>query len=144
MKVIWNGKAVVEMLRDFGLSGYEARMYFVLLTLGKAKVTALTKRAYVPQSKGYDVLDRLVAKGFVEQISGERPKKYRATSLEKVVSNVISKHERFMKKLNNDFESLQSIVNAVSPIYEEYDTFRLFSPSFQRNEEAWLKVSSQV
>lgn len=144
MKVIWNGKAVVEMLKDFGLSGYEARMCFVLLTLGKAKATALTKRAYVPQSKGYDVLDRLVAKGFVEQISGEKPKKYRATSLEKVVSNVVSTHERFMKKLNSDFESLQSIVNAVSTIYEEYDTFRLFSPSYPRMEEAWLKVSSKV
>jgi len=74
MKVIWNGKAVVEMLRDFGLSEYEARMYFVLLTLGESKVTALTKRAYVPQSKGYEVLDRLIDKGFVEQISTERPK----------------------------------------------------------------------
>jgi hypothetical protein len=66
MKVIWNGKAVVEMLRDFGLCGYEARVYFVLLTLGESKATELTKKAYVPQSKGYDVLDRLIAKGFVE------------------------------------------------------------------------------
>lgn len=66
MKAILNGKVVVEMLRDFGLSGYEARMYFVLLTLGEAKVTALTRRAYVPQSKGYEVLDRLIEKGFAQ------------------------------------------------------------------------------
>ena len=141
MKVIWNGKAVVEMLRDFGLSEYEARMYFVLLTLGEAKVTALTKRAYVPQSKGYDVLDRLVAKGFVELSNAERPKKYRAKTLQKIVSNAISKQERFMKKLNNNFESLQNILRAVSPIYEEYGTFRLFSPILQRREETWLRVS---
>jgi sugar-specific transcriptional regulator TrmB len=144
MKVIWNGKAVVEMLRDFGLSEYEARMYFVLLTLGEAKVTALTKRAYVPQSKGYDVLDRLVVKGFVELSNTERPKKYSAKTLQKIVSNVISKQERFMKKLSNNFESLQNILHAVSPIYEEYGTFRLFSPNFPRREEAWLRVSSQV
>ena len=144
MKVIWNGKAVVEMLRDFGLSGYEARMYFVLLTLGEAKVTELTKRAYVPQSKGYEVLDRLIEKGFAEQISGEKPKKYRAKTLGKIMSNVISQQERFMRKLNSNFESLQNILNVVSPIYEEYGAFRLFSPSFQRREEAWLRVNSQV
>jgi sugar-specific transcriptional regulator TrmB len=144
MKVIWNGKAVVEMLRDFGLSEYEARMYFVLLTLGEAKVTALTKRAYVPQSKGYEVLDRLIDKGFAEQISTERPKKYRAKTLNRVMSRIISKSERFMKKLNSHFESLQSILNAVSPIYEEYDTFRLFSPIVQRREEAWLRTSPKV
>ena len=141
MKVIWNGKAVVEMLRDFGLSGYEARMYFVLLTLGEAKVTALTKRAYVPQSKGYDVLDRLITKGFAELINTERPKRYRAKALEKIVSKVISKEERFIKKLNSNFESLQNILQAISPIYEEYGTFRLFSPTFPRREEAWIRAN---
>jgi sugar-specific transcriptional regulator TrmB len=141
MKVVWNGKAVVEMLRDFGLSEYEARMYFVLLTLGEAKVTALTRKAYVPQSKGYEVLDRLIDKGFAEQISTESPKKYRAKTLNSVMSRTISKSERFMKKLNNNFESLQNILNAISPIYREYGTFRLFSPILQRREEAWLRVS---
>jgi sugar-specific transcriptional regulator TrmB len=144
LKVIWNGKAVVEMLRDFGLSEYEARMYFVLLTLGEAKVTALTKRAYVPQSKGYEVLDRLIDKGFVEQISTERPKKYRAKTLNRVMSRIISKSERFIKKLNNNFESLQSVVEAISPIYEKYGAFRLFSPIAQRREEAWLRTSPKA
>jgi sugar-specific transcriptional regulator TrmB len=144
MKVIWNGKAVVEMLRDFGLSEYEARMYFVLLTLGEAKVTALTKRAYVPQSKGYEVLDRLIDKGFVEQISTERPKKYHAKTLDRVMSRLISKEQRFIKKLNYNFESLQSVVEAISPMYERYGVFRLFSPILQRREEATMRVSLQV
>lgn len=132
MAVIWNGKAVVGMLRDFGLSNYEARMYFVLLTLGEAKVTALTKRAYVPQSKAYEVLDSLIDKGFAELISEERPKKYRAKKLERVVPKLVSKEKRFLKKLNDNFESLQDMVQAVSPLYQKYDTFRLFSPNFER------------
>src|SRR4030067_3404247 len=89
MKAILNRKAVVEMLRDFGLGEYEARMYFVLLTLGESKVTALTKRAYVPQSKGYEVLDRLIAKGFAEQIGEEKPRKYRAEALERVMTKIL-------------------------------------------------------
>jgi sugar-specific transcriptional regulator TrmB len=144
MKVIWNGKAVVEMLRDFGLTCYEARMYFALLTLGEAKVSALTKRAYVPQSKGYEVLDGLIGKGFVEKVSEETPKTYRAKTLEKVMSTVIFKQERFMKKLNNNFVSLQNILEAIAPVYEKYGSFRLFSPTFSRREEAWLRIGSQV
>jgi sugar-specific transcriptional regulator TrmB len=144
MKAVLNGKVVVEMLKDFGLSGYEARMYFVLLTLGEAKVTALTRRAYVPQSKGYEVLDSLIEKGFAEQIDGEKPKKYRAVALHKVATAMMAREQKFIRKLNSDFESLQDILSAVSPIYEEYGMFRLFSPSFPRREEAWLRVGSQV
>jgi len=61
-----NEKEIVRMLNDFGLSGYEARMYFTLLTIGEAKVLEITRRASVPQSKAYDVLDSVRAKGFVE------------------------------------------------------------------------------
>jgi sugar-specific transcriptional regulator TrmB len=66
MQVIGSGKAVIDMLRDFGLSGYEAKVYFSLLTLGESKVATLTKKVYVPQSKSYEVLNRLIAKGFAE------------------------------------------------------------------------------
>ena len=142
MKVIWNGKAVVEMLRDFGLSGYEARMYFVLLTLGEAKVTALTKRAYVPQSKGYEILDRLIDKGFAEQIETEKPKKYRAKPLAKVVPRAIAKQERFIKRLNSNFEALQRVAEAISPMYEKYGAFRLFSPILSRRQ-MWIRASLQ-
>ena len=141
MRAILNGKVVVEMLRDFGLSGYEARMYFVLLTLGEAKVTALTRRAYVPQSKAYEVLDRLIEKGFAEQVETEKPKKYRAKPLGKVVPRAIAKQERFVKRLNNNFESLQRVVEAISPMYERYGEFRLFSPNFERRRETWTRPS---
>ena len=134
MKAVLNGKMVVGMLRDFGLSEYEARVYFVLLTLGESKVAALTKKAYVPQSKGYEVLDRLTAKGFVEQMDEEKPKRYRAESLDRVMTRIVSREQRFIKKLNRNFESLQSVVKAISPLYEKYGAFRLFSPNFQRRE----------
>jgi sugar-specific transcriptional regulator TrmB len=142
MKAILNGKAVVEMLRDFGLSEYEARMYFVLLTLGESRVGALTKRACVPQSKGYEVMDRLIEKGFAEQTNGEKPKTYRAKTLQKVASKVIAREQRFIKRLNSNFTSLQRVVEAISPVYEKYGAFRLFSPIFSRRQ-MWMRVNMQ-
>ena len=67
MRVV-NGreKEVVGMLNDFGWSMYEARIYFTLLTIGEAKAPYITRKASVPKSKAYAVLERLRAKGFVE------------------------------------------------------------------------------
>ena len=132
MQVIGSGKAVVEMLRDFGLNGYESRVYFTLLTLGDAKASTITKKAFVPQSKVYGVLDSLIAKGFAEVIDGERPKTYRAKPLEEIISKIVSREKRFIKKLNSNFESLQSIMHAVGLINKKYGAFRLFSPYFER------------
>lgn len=141
VRVIWNGKAVVDMLGDIGLSQYEARMYFALLTLGKAKVTTLSKKAYVPQSKAYEVLESLIEKGFAEMSNDERPKTFRALALDKIAMMTMAKEEKFIKKLNKNFEALQNILQAISPVYEQYGAFGLFSPNFERRCKTWTKMS---
>lgn len=141
MQVIGSGKAIVEMLRDFGLSQYEARIYFALLTFGEAKVGTLTKRAYVPQSKAYGVLDKLISKGFAELSSEEMPKTYRAKTLEEVITRAISNEKEFIERLNRDFQSLKNILRAISPVYEKYGSFRLFSPNFERRCNVWTRQS---
>lgn len=47
---IVNGKEreVVEMLRSYGLNGYEAKAYFALLVEGESKVGQLARKASVP------------------------------------------------------------------------------------------------
>jgi len=127
-----NGEAIVDMLRDFGLCEYEARMYFTLLTLGEAKVTAITRKASVPQSKAYDVLDRLITKGFVELSRNERPKQYRARALEKVAVVAIAKEEKRIRRLQDTYEMLQGILQAVTPAHNRYNGMRLFSPKYER------------
>ncbi len=132
MQVIGNGEAVVDMLKDFGLSEYEARMYFSLLTLGEAKVTAVVRKASVPQSKAYSVLDSLMAKGFVELSRDERPKQYRAKALDKVAVITIAKEEKRIRRLYNTYEMLEGILQAVTPAHTRFNGLRLFSPKYKR------------
>jgi sugar-specific transcriptional regulator TrmB len=113
-----------------------------LLSLGEARVSALTRKAYVPQSKGYEVLDSLVQKGFAEETDTGKSKTYRAKPLRKVASKVIAREQRFIKRLNSNWESLQKVVEAISPVYEKYGTFRLFSPIFSRRQ-MWMRVNMQ-
>jgi sugar-specific transcriptional regulator TrmB len=62
---IVNGKEreIVEMLRGYGLNGYEAKVYFALLAVGESKTGDVVCKAGVPQSKVYDTLDNLHGKG---------------------------------------------------------------------------------
>lgn len=140
MQAVMNGKLVVSMLRDFGLSEYEARVYFVLLTLGESRVGHISRKAYVPQSKMYEVLDKLVMKGFAEQTSEQRPAAYCAIPLQKVVMKAIQRQEKFIERLGRDFLALQKVVKAISPMYEKYGAFKLFSPIARRREEEWIHV----
>jgi len=100
MRVV-NGKEeeIVGMLNDFGLCGYEARMYFTLLTIGESKVLDITRKASVPQSKAYDVLESLTAKGFVELSRTERPKMYRARVLEEITDITIRARQKEIQEL---------------------------------------------
>jgi len=65
---VLNGKEreVVEMLRNYGLNGYEAKAYFALLVAGESKAGQLARKSLVPQSKIYEVLESLNDKGFAE------------------------------------------------------------------------------
>jgi len=74
-------REIVNMLKGFGSSEYEEKMYFTLLTIGEDKVLKITRKASVPQSKACDALDSLREKGFVELADAERPKTHRARVL---------------------------------------------------------------
>jgi sugar-specific transcriptional regulator TrmB len=133
MQVV-NGKEgeIVEMLRDFGLSMYEAKMYFTLLTVGEAKVMTITRKASIPQSKAYDVLDSLREKGFVELSEAERPKRYRARVLEEVADFTIRQRQKELQELERHQEKLNEILRNIAPLHQRYNGLRLFTPSYQR------------
>jgi sugar-specific transcriptional regulator TrmB len=103
----------------------------------------LAKKSYVPQSKAYEVLDRLTEKGFVEQVITERPKKYKAIALDKVMSRVILREEKFLRRLNNNFESLQKVVEVISSLYEKFGAFRLFHQLFSEGKKHGFELGNR-
>ena len=131
---VLNGREeeIVNMLKDFGLCEYEAKMYFTLLAIGEAKVMEITRKASVPQSKAYNVLESLRAKGYVELSRIERPKKYRARVLKEVTDITIREKRRRIRELEESRRKLFEILQAIVPIHRMYNGLRLFSPSYKR------------
>jgi len=120
------------MLNAFGLNGYEAKMYFTLLTIGEANVLDITKKASVPQSKAYEILESLRSKGFVELRGTEKPKTYRARVLEKATDITIKARQKEIRELEKHSEKLCKILQAEAPLHKKYREMRLFTPSYQR------------
>jgi sugar-specific transcriptional regulator TrmB len=77
-------QSIQRYLKDLGLSEYEAAAYPTLLINGTSTAKQVSTHADIPQSRIYDVLDRLETKGFVMVQEG-RPKKYGPVAPERAV-----------------------------------------------------------
>jgi hypothetical protein len=74
-----------ELLQQIGLTKYEAEGYLALLRHGALTGYELGKRSGVPLSRSYEVLERLLGRGFVLVQPGEPPR-YTAIAPEAIVA----------------------------------------------------------
>jgi len=99
-----------RLLREFGLTEYEARAYAVLVSIGPSTAGELSKLANVPYSRVYDILSRLEHRGWVEVQAG-RPSRYRSKSPSEVVRLVKTEQERKLKEIG------ESVIKELEPLY---------------------------
>jgi len=63
-----------DLLQQLGLNKYEADGYYTLLSEGPLTGYELGKRSSIPLSRGYDVLERLHARGLALRQPGDPPR----------------------------------------------------------------------
>lgn len=76
----------IESLQSIGLSKWEVQTYLALLELGETKTGELSKKAEVPQSKIYVVLDSLTRKGLVSHIIRGQTKYFQASDTKRILT----------------------------------------------------------
>lgn len=99
-----------RLLRELGLTEYEARVYSALVSGGPSTAGELSKLANVPYSRIYDVLSRLERRGWVEVQSG-RPSRYRSKSPTEVVRLIKTEEERKIKEVG------EALIKELEPLY---------------------------
>lgn len=62
-------RQAVEVLRELGLSDYEARAYAALLSMGEMSPREVSEAANIPYTKVYEVLRRLEGRGWIARVS---------------------------------------------------------------------------
>jgi hypothetical protein len=68
---------IIENLMRLGMSEYEDKAYIATVVLGEGTIKEISDESKVPRSRAYDIMERLLDKGFVE-VGNTNPRCYRA------------------------------------------------------------------
>ncbi|MBU1939395.1 hypothetical protein KKH30_01390 [Candidatus Micrarchaeota archaeon] len=86
------------LLGQLGLTEYEAKVMEALFSLREAEAPEVSRKAQVPKTRVYDVLERLAKRGLIIGIYG-RPKKYRAVEAGEVFNTLIQDKRTMLSEL---------------------------------------------
>lgn len=84
---------------DLGLSPNEARIYDALITYGGSGVSTIALRSKVHRSNAYDSLHRLIEKGLVYEVFGQRETLYEAVDPGKLLEFLEEKQRKVQSEL---------------------------------------------
>ncbi len=91
-------KELVEVLKSFGFSEYEAKALLTLISKGELSAKEISELSGIPRTSVYDVMGSLEAKGLVKAFG--RPLKFKAIGTNEIIG-VLS------KKISDNLELLK-------------------------------------
>lgn len=97
-----------KVLEDIGLTKREIRVYLALLELGSTTVGNIVKKTKIPNSKIYNILNRLEDRGLSSHIKIKNKKHYQASD-PKAIVNIVREKERKIKDILPELVRRQSL-----------------------------------
>jgi sugar-specific transcriptional regulator TrmB len=101
-----------QILREMGLNTYEVETYFALLESGQMTAMEISKKAKVPYSKIYEVLNSLKEKGWIKIVESRPNRYYPLPPLEALTATKIKLEDKY-----KIWE--QTIASELQPLYEK-------------------------
>jgi sugar-specific transcriptional regulator TrmB len=103
-------KEIVELFKNFNLGDYESKTYSALIFLGPSKVSDISRESKVPQSKIYEVLEKLMVKELVE-VYGVRPKEFKAVHPNIALKTLLEDKEKQVVDLKQKIGAFSQFLN---------------------------------
>jgi len=137
---------LVVGLQGFGLTEYESRVYYALLSNGACTVNQIQYASGVPRTKVYQVSQQLTRKGLLREVEGGKPSKFEAQPPE-VLQSILVERERRVRSLRKSMLALKKVreknVNPGDVTEERY--LSLGSQSLlMKLKESILKAEKEV
>ena len=105
---------VKRLLKELGLSNYEAEAYLKVVEVGVAEAGEICKKTKIPFGRVYQVLNSLAAKGLIE-VQNTRPKRYTARKTRLAFKTLLQqKRENMEKQLQKTIEAASQIEEIIS------------------------------
>ena len=89
---------IEETLQELGLNRRESICYSSLLELGSSRVGDIIKKTGIPSSKIYEILDKLIKRGFVTHVIKNNVKHFQASD-PKTLLNYIEERKRKIEEI---------------------------------------------
>ena len=113
-----NEDEVVPRLQKIGLNLYESRAYLALLSKRQISAKVLGQTAIIPQSRTYDVLESLTAKGFAMSTPSS-PKLYTPIPMERVLpSYYAARKEEIQRQAMKVHQEAQRKLDVLTDAYD--------------------------
>ncbi len=100
--------AAIEQLERFGLSGYAARTFVALASLGSGTARDVSQVSEVPRTRVYDAIDELKERGLVD-VQQSSPKRFWVISAE-------TASRTFERELQRRTETLRTALDDLEPV----------------------------
>ncbi len=118
-------KEILEKLKEAGLTGNEAKVYYELLKRGELVANNIAKNIGLDRTLTYTILNNLIEKGQVSYIIKEKKKFFSATDPDNLL-NSIKKKEAVIKDLILELKDIKTLNESEQEIkiYEGKDGLR--------------------
>lgn len=108
MSLADDSSELVVGLQGFGLTEYESRVYYALLSNGACTVNQIQYASGVPRTKVYQVSQQLTRKGLLREVEGGKPAKFEAQPPE-VLHSILVERERKVRSLRKSMVALKKV-----------------------------------
>lgn len=129
----------LQVLKEYGLSEKESKVYLALLPLGKINLQEVAKRVDLPRTTIYNTLNYLVSKGLVSFITNKGVRFYEATDPSKLLDKLDEKRELVASVLP-ELESLKKIIKESSSVeifQGSKGLFTILSDIFKKKQQTY-------
>jgi DNA-binding MarR family transcriptional regulator len=106
-------ESVLSVLREMGMSDYEAKTLYALLRLREATAKQIAEYGDIPRTKVYETLERFVQMGYVTEIDA-RPRRYVIEDPQRVLSALVNEQKKKVERLEAKVKKLGRILPALS------------------------------
>ena len=106
---------IEKILKKYGLSEKEAKIYLTLLEMGKSAVSDIAKKAGINRSTTYVIIEALIEQGLVNTSEENKVKRYTATP----PSNLIRTIEETIEKQNELLNEVNTVLPELETLFKE-------------------------
>jgi sugar-specific transcriptional regulator TrmB len=128
---------LVQDLKGFGLSEYEAKAFLALSIHGPLSASSLSEKSRIPQSKVYNVMKNLVTKSLAEG-QNSKPRKFRVIKTEHAFKKIIEAKKSEIEKLNKRTEE---IISQLKPFKKKMEDLGLWTG---RGRKSFLEKAAEM